>query len=99
MLGNMHLTSLPAHSVLVRNEAGKLIKGIIISKPVHFLNAAQSADCSLDIESLSSDVGASSREEVENVYGIHVGDPVVPDVNIMYALLLTEELFTLIFEA
>ena len=84
MLGSMHLTSLPAHSVLVRNEAGKLIKGIIISKPVHFLNAKQSADCSLDIEELAIDVGASSREEVMNVYGIRPGDPVIPDVKFEY---------------
>lgn len=84
MLGNMHLTSLPAHAVLVRNRAGKLIKGIITSKPVHFLNAKESADCSLDIESLAIDVGASSREEVMNVYGIRPGDPVVPDVRFEY---------------
>lgn len=84
MLGNVHLTSLPAHSVLVRNQSGKLIKGIITSKPVHFLNAKESADCSLDIETLAIDVGASSREEVENVYGIHIGDPVVPDVKFEY---------------
>lgn len=84
MLGNVHLTSLPAHSVLVRTQSGKLIKGIITSKPVHFLNAKESADCSLDIETLAIDVGASSREEVETVYGIHIGDPVVPDVKFEY---------------
>lgn len=84
MLGNMHLTSLPAHTVLIRNRAGKLIKGIITSKPVHFLNAKESADCSLDIEQLAIDVGASSREEVLNVYGIHPGDPAVPDVKFEY---------------
>lgn len=84
MLGGMHLTSLPAHSVIVRNRAGKDIKGIIISKPVHFLNAKQSSDCSLDIEELAIDVGASSREEVIEKYGIHPGDAVVPDVTFEY---------------
>ncbi len=80
-LGGFHLTSLPAHSVIIRNSAGKYIKGIIISKPVHFLNAKQSGDCSLDIEELAVDVGASSREEVLSVYGIRPGDPIVPDVH------------------
>lgn len=84
MLGGMHLTNLPAHSVIVRNRMGKYIKGIITSKPVHFLNAKQSADCSLDIEELAVDVGASSKREVETCYGIFPGDPVVPDVSFEY---------------
>ena len=80
MLGGMHLTSLPAHSVIVRNREGKKIRGIITSKPVHFLNDKQRADCSLDIEELAVDVGASSRAEVQEIYGILPGDPIVPDV-------------------
>ena len=35
-LGGFHLTSLPAHSVIVRTEEGKLHRGITTSKPVHF---------------------------------------------------------------
>ena len=38
-LGGFHMTSLPAHSVIVRNSKGEKIKGIITSKPVHFLTA------------------------------------------------------------
>lgn len=83
-LGGFHLTSLPAHSVIIRNGNGELIKGIITSKPVHFLNAKQSSDCSLDIEELAVDVGASSRQEVLEDYGIHPGDPMMPDVTFEY---------------
>ncbi len=83
-LGGIHLTNLPAHSVIVRNREGKKIKGIITSKPVHFLKGASAASCDLDIEELAIDVGASSKEEVMEVYGIHIGDPVVPDVNFEY---------------
>lgn len=83
-LGGFHLTSLPAHSVLVRNGAGEYIKGIITSKPVHFLSAGQRSDCSLDIEDLAVDVGASSREEIRTDYGIRPGDPMVPDVTFEY---------------
>ena len=83
-LGGFHMTSLPAHSVIVRNSKGEKIKGIITSKPVHFLTAAQKADNSLTIEELKVDVGASSRQEIEEDYGIHVGDPIMPDVTFSY---------------
>ena len=83
-LGGFHMTSLPAHSVIVRNSKGEKIKGIITSKPVHFLTAAQKADNSLTIEELKVDVGASSRQEVEEDYSIHIGDPIMPDVTFSY---------------
>lgn len=84
MLGGFHLTSLPAHSVIIKNGAGERIKGIITSKPVHFLKAKEKADCSLDIETIYVDVGASSKEEVERDYGIRPGDPMMPDVIFEY---------------
>ena len=83
-LGGIHLTNLPAHSVIIRNREGKKIKGIITSKPVHFLKGASASSCDLDIEDLAIDVGASSKEEVMEVYGIRIGDPVVPDVTFEY---------------
>ena len=78
------MTSLPAHSVIVRNSKGEKIKGIITSKPVHFLTAAQKADNSLTIEELKVDVGASSRQEIEEDYGIHVGDPIMTGATFSY---------------
>lgn len=83
-LGGIHVTNLPAHSVIVRNSAGEKIKGIITSKPVHFLKASEKESGELDIEDLAIDVGASSREEVMEEYGIRVGDPVVPNVEFDY---------------
>lgn len=83
-LGGFHLTSLPAHAVVVRTEDGRKHRGITTSKPVHFLTAEQKADNSLKIEDILIDVGACSREEVIRVYGIHPGDPVVPDVTYEY---------------
>ncbi len=83
-LGGIHLTNLPAHSVIIRNREGKKIKGIITSKPVHFLKGASASSCDLDIEELAIDVGACSKEEVMEVYGIRIGDPVVPDVTFEY---------------
>ena len=84
MLGGFHLTSLPAHSVIVRTRDGKKHRGITTSKPVHFLTAAQKNDNSLAIEDILVDVGASSREEVTEVYGIRPGDPIMPDVSFEY---------------
>ncbi len=83
-LGGFHLTSLPAHSVIVRTAEGKMHRGITTSKPVHFLTPEQKADNSLRIEDILIDVGACSREEVLAVYGIRPGDPVVPDVAYEY---------------
>lgn len=84
MLGGFHLTSLPAHSVIVRTRDGKKHKGITTSKPVHFLTPAQRNDNSLAIEDICVDVGAGSREEVMEVYGIRPGDPIMPDVCFEY---------------
>ncbi|MDO5808725.1 MAG: M42 family metallopeptidase [Lachnospiraceae bacterium] len=84
MLGGFHLTSLPAHSVWVRTRTGKMVRGIICAKPVHFMTAAERGSQSLEIEKMYVDVGATSREEVEQEYGIHIGDPMVPDVSFSY---------------
>ena len=83
-LGGIHNTNIPAHSVIVKNRVGKKVRGITTSKPVHFLTAAERADNSLNIEDIRIDVGASSRREVMEDYGIAVGDPVMPDVKFEY---------------
>lgn len=84
MLGGFHLTNLPAHTVIVKNKAGSLIKGIITSKPVHFMNDKERSSQNLDIETLYVDIGACSRREVEEDFGISIGDPIVPDVTFSY---------------
>ena len=84
MLGGMVITNLPAHTVWIRTRSGKLVKGIITSKPIHFMNESERANQSLSIESLSVDIGAVSREEVTDVFGVSIGDPMVPDVTFSY---------------
>ncbi len=84
MLGGFHLTNLPAHTVMIRTRAGKLVRGIIMSKPLHFMNAKERESQDLAIESLYVDVGATSRREVEEVFGISIGDPMVPEVKFSY---------------
>ncbi len=82
-LGGMHLTNLPAHTVIIRNRKGEKIRGIITSKPVHFLKEKERGN-DLDIEEIFVDVGASSKKEVMDDYGIRVGDTMMPDVKADY---------------
>lgn len=79
-LGGWHNTNIPAHTVYVKNRDGELIKGITTSKPVHFMTASERVNNSLEIEDIFVDVGASSREEVLEVFNIRVGDPIAPKV-------------------
>jgi len=82
-LGGMHLTNLPAHTVIIRNRKGEKIRGVITSKPVHFLKEKERGN-DLDIEEIFVDVGASSKKEVIEDYGISVGDTMMPDVTSDY---------------
>lgn len=84
MLGGFHMMNLPAHTVMIRTRAGKLVRGIITSKPVHFMTDKERAANDISIESIRVDVGAVSRKEVEEKFGIAIGDPMVPDVRFSY---------------
>ncbi len=48
------------------------------------MTTAERNSQTLEIEKMYVDVGATSREEVENVFGIHIGDPMMPDVTFEY---------------
>lgn len=84
MLGGFVLSNIPAHSVIIRTKSGKKIKGIITSKPVHFMNARERASQDLEIEKIYVDIGAVSRREAEEDFGVSIGDPMVPDVSFSY---------------
>lgn len=83
-IGGWVNSNIPAHSVKVKNSKGELITGIITSRPPHFMNDAERANEKLDIEGMYIDVGATSRAEVIDDFGIQVGDPVMPDVTFQY---------------
>lgn len=83
-IGGWVSTNIPAHSVKVKNSRGELITGIITSKPPHFMNDAERANDKLDSDGMYIDIGATSREEVVEVFGIQVGDPVMPDVTFQH---------------
>lgn len=65
-----------AQRVDVIADGGRVVPGVIGSKPPHFLKPAEREKV-LDLDDMHIDVGAASRTEVEEL-GIRVGDPVVP---------------------
>lgn len=83
-LGGWVSNNVPAHIVKVKNSKGEFITGITTSKPPHFMNDEERARGKVDLESIFIDIGATSREEVTEVFGIQVGDPVAPDVTFQY---------------
>ena len=83
-IGGWASHNIPAHKVWVRNRYGKYIPGLTASKPPHFMTE-QERKAPLDIKDITVDVGAVSREEAIEVYGIRIGEPVAPDVTFTYA--------------
>lgn len=77
-VGGWVVNNVPAHTVVVKTENDKKIKGITASTPPHFMSETEK-EKSLSFDALVIDVGTSSREETEAL-GIKIGDPVVPDV-------------------
>lgn len=82
-LGGWHTGNIPAMAVLAKNAKGEYVRGVVGSKPPHFMTPEE-RNRLLDIEELSIDLGTSSYEETVNLYNIEVGNPVVPDVRFSY---------------
>ena len=79
-LGGWIPSNIPSSKVWIRNHKGELITGIFASKPPHFMSAQEKANANLDPSQMVMDIGATSKKEVEEVFGIEVGDPAVPAV-------------------
>lgn len=75
--------NIPGHRVRVRNALGEYIPGVISSKPPHFMTAEERNRMPAVAE-MAIDIGASSAEEASNDYHIRIGEPVVPDVDLVY---------------
>ena len=83
-LGSWNKNALVSSKVLVRNALGEYIPGIIASKPVHFMSAAEKGNPALEIDNMVIDIGACSAEEAVNVFHIRMGEPVVPATKFHY---------------
>lgn len=82
-LGGWVMNNIPAHTVHIKTESGNMVKGIVGSKPPHFMSDAEKV-APLQIENLQIDVGCTSREDVTDLMGIQVGDPIAPIVEFDY---------------
>ncbi|HHX66773.1 MAG: M20/M25/M40 family metallo-hydrolase [Miniphocaeibacter sp.] len=82
-IGGWVVENIPAQLVVIKNSQGEYIKGVVSSKPPHFMSEEERKK-KLTIEDLSIDVGANSREEVINDFKIEVGNPITPFVNFEY---------------
>lgn len=82
-LGGWVPTNIPAHTALIKTQSGNYVRGIVASKPPHFMSDKEKA-APLEIENLLIDVGVTSREDVVSLFGIQVGDPIAPEVTFSY---------------
>ncbi len=83
-LGGWNRDSLVSTKVLVRNALGEYIPGIIASKPVHFMSAAEKLGGVQEIDDMVIDIGAVSAEDAVENFRIRMGEPIVPDIKFEY---------------
>lgn len=82
-LGGWHVGNIPASAVIIKNNKGEFIRGVVASKPPHFMTPEERTRLP-KLSELSIDIGTSSYDETVNLYGIEVGNPVTPDVEFSY---------------
>lgn len=82
-LGGWLPYNVAAQLFVVRNADGEYIKGVVSSKPPHFMTDAERKK-PLEMDDLKIDVGATSREEVLNEFKVYIGAPIVPFVEFDY---------------
>ena len=77
-LGGWWTHTLLAQRVSILTAAGETISGVISSTPPHFLSPEERTKVR-SIEDLFIDVGAASREEATDAFGIQIGDAIAPE--------------------
>ncbi|MFN2339706.1 MAG: M42 family metallopeptidase [Halanaerobium sp.] len=82
-IGGWSPQNVPAHKVRIRNSEGKYIKGVVASKPPHFMDEAEK-DKLIKVKEMIIDVGSTSKKETIEKYKIEAGAPIIPDVKFEY---------------
>lgn len=82
-LGGWHITNIPAHAVVIKNFRGEYVRGVVASKPPHFMSPEEKSRLP-KLEELVIDIGSTSRKDTEKLYGIEIGNPITPDVTFLY---------------
>lgn len=82
-LGGWVPANVAAQPVRIINRHGEAVRGVVASKPPHFLSEAERKAPPV-IDQMRIDVGVFSRKQVEEELGIGIGAPIVPDVDCRY---------------
>ncbi|MEG2544906.1 MAG: M42 family peptidase [Longicatena sp.] len=82
-LGGWDPKNIVANKVSIKNHEGKLISGVVCSKPVHFMDAEEKGK-EINFDQILVDVGATSDREVKESYHIEIGCPLAPAVDCEY---------------
>lgn len=82
-IGGWFSQNVAAHKVRIKNGEGKYLKGVVASKPPHFMTDEEKNRL-IKIDQMVIDVGASSKEEIIEKYKIEPGAPIIPDVKFEY---------------
>jgi putative aminopeptidase FrvX len=82
-LGGWVPTNIPATKVVIKNKEGKHIKGVVATKPPHFMTKEELNQVPV-IAEMSIDVGSSSRQETIDEYKIDTGCPIFVDATCEY---------------
>lgn len=82
-LGGWAPTNVPTTRVRVRNKEGQYIKGVVASKPPHFMTDEEKKQVP-KIAEMSIDVGSTSLDETIKHFKIDTGCPIFPDVDCEY---------------
>ncbi len=82
-LGSWVPGNIPAHLFRVRTRQGEWIPALSASKPPHYLTEAEKKQ-GVTMEQIELDIGAGSRQEAEEQFGVGMAAPVVPDVSFLH---------------
>ncbi len=82
-IGGWSDQNIPAHKVRIKNKDGDYIKGVVASKPPHFMDEDEK-DKLIKLKQMIIDVGSVSKKETLEEYKIEVGAPIIPDVKFEY---------------
>lgn len=82
-LGGWVEHNIPAHTFIVRNRRGELIRAVSSSKPPHFMSAAERG-APLSLDNILLDAGVCGKRDAVETLGLEPGLPVAPDVPFSY---------------
>lgn len=82
-LGGWYSGNVLASAVVIKNSRGAYVKGIVASKPPHFMSDEEKNKLP-KLHELTIDIGTSSAQETREIFGIKTGDPIVPDTEFQF---------------